>query len=79
MEEGAGIYRTGDSMQSTCNKLSELRDRFSQVKLDDTSSVYNTELFLAIELEAMLETGKDMSTKYKETAKGGLAVCAVCC
>lgn len=61
MEEGAGIYRTGDSMQATCNKLSELRERMKSAKLDDTSSVYNTELFLAIELEAMLETAASMA------------------
>ena len=30
-------------------------------------------------VEAMLETGKDMSVKYKETARGGLAVCCVSC
>ncbi len=28
---------------------------------------------------AMLETGRDMSHKYKETAQGGLAVCSTCC
>ena len=30
-------------------------------------------------VDAMMETGKDMSTKYKETATGGLAVCCVDC
>ncbi|MCK5843707.1 MAG: L-serine ammonia-lyase [Victivallales bacterium] len=30
-------------------------------------------------VDAMLETGMDMSRKYKETARGGLAVCCVCC
>jgi L-serine dehydratase len=30
-------------------------------------------------VEAMMETGKDMCTKYKETALGGLAVCCVSC
>ncbi len=30
-------------------------------------------------IDAMMETGRDMSTKYKETAKGGLAVCRVSC
>jgi len=30
-------------------------------------------------LDAMMETGRDMSTKYKETAEGGLAVCLVSC
>jgi L-serine dehydratase len=30
-------------------------------------------------VEAMLETGRDMSTKYKETSEGGLAVCVPIC
>lgn len=30
-------------------------------------------------IEAMLETGRDMSNNYKETSKGGLAVCSLCC
>jgi L-serine dehydratase len=31
-------------------------------------------------VEMMLETGRDMSTKYKETSEGGLAqVCAALC
>ncbi len=30
-------------------------------------------------VETMMETGRDMCTKYKETAKGGLAVCCVSC
>jgi L-serine dehydratase len=30
-------------------------------------------------IEAMLETGRDMSTRYKETSKGGLAVCSISC
>ena len=30
-------------------------------------------------IDAMMETGRDMSTKYKETGTGGLAVCLVSC
>lgn len=30
-------------------------------------------------VDAMMETGQDMCKKYKETAKGGLAVCCVSC
>lgn len=30
-------------------------------------------------VKAMLETGRDMCSKYKETAKGGLAVCSITC
>ena len=29
-------------------------------------------------IEAMLETGKGMSREFKETSKGGLAVCSLC-
>jgi fumarate reductase flavoprotein subunit len=61
MEEGAGIYRIEETMQATCDKLNELKERVKRVKLDDTSSVFNTELFLAIELEAMLETATTMA------------------
>jgi fumarate reductase flavoprotein subunit len=60
MEEGAGIYRTGETLQLTCDKLSELRERFKHVKLDDHSNVFNTELFMALELEAMIETASSM-------------------
>ena len=30
-------------------------------------------------IEAMLETGQDMRTCYKETSRGGLATCSLCC
>ena len=30
-------------------------------------------------IEAMLETGRDMSSCYKETSKGGLAICSISC
>lgn len=30
-------------------------------------------------VEVMLETGRDMSTKYKETSRGGLALCSINC
>ncbi len=30
-------------------------------------------------VEVMLETGRDMQASYKETSRGGLAVCSLCC
>lgn len=30
-------------------------------------------------IETMMQTGKDMANKYKETSLGGLAVCVVEC
>jgi len=61
MEEGAGIYRTGETLGTTCEKLAGLRQRFKDVSLDDNSNVFNTELFMALELEAMIETASSMA------------------
>ena len=58
MERGCGIYRSGDEMQATCDKLSELRERFQNVNITDKSSVFNTEWLLAIELGYQLEVAE---------------------
>src|SRR5579863_1413177 len=52
MEEGAGIYRSGDSLTVSVNKVRELQERFRNVKLDDHSHAFNTELISALELSA---------------------------
>lgn len=61
MEEGCGIYRTADSMQATCNKLAELKQRYKSIQLDDRSSVWNTEWLLAIELGYSLDVAQAMA------------------
>ena len=55
MESGAGIYRSEASLNQTCDKLAELRDRFANVQLDDRSLTFNTELTTALELDFMLD------------------------
>ena len=61
MEEGCGIYRTADSMQATCDKLAELKDRYRHLHLDDRSTVWNTEWMLAIELGYSLDVAQAMA------------------
>ena len=39
---------------------------------------YDPELLDQV-IETMMQTGKDMANKYKETSLGGLAVCVVEC
>jgi fumarate reductase flavoprotein subunit len=58
MEKGAGIYRTGDSLQVTVDKLRELQDRFKDVALDDRGHIFNTELVSALELQCMLDVAE---------------------
>jgi fumarate reductase flavoprotein subunit len=55
MEGGCGIYRDDATLRETCDKLSELRDRFTDINLDDKSNSFNTELTSALELEFMLD------------------------
>ena len=55
MEGGCGIYREDATLRETCDTLAELRDRFADIYLDDSSKSFNTELSAALELEFMLD------------------------
>src|ERR1700716_1781172 len=55
MEQGAGIYRVGDSLACTASRLLELQERSCRITLDDRSHVFNTELVSALELTFMLD------------------------
>jgi fumarate reductase flavoprotein subunit len=61
MERGCGIYRLGREMQDTCDKLDELKLRYRHVKVDDTSSVWNTDWLQAIELGFQLDVAQAMA------------------
>ncbi len=58
MESGCGIYRAELTLQSTANKVAELRERVQRVKLDDHSLSFNTQLTAALELEFMIDVGE---------------------
>jgi len=55
MEEGAGIYRTGEGLQKACERIAELRSRYAGIELHDKTNVYNTDLAQALELGSMLD------------------------
>jgi fumarate reductase flavoprotein subunit len=58
MEDGCGIYRLAESMEATCDKLAELRDRFRNVYVEDRSRVWNSNWLAAIELGYQLEVAQ---------------------
>ncbi len=58
MESGAGIYRTEVSLKETCDKIDELRERFGNVLIEDSSLTFNTELTSALELDFMLDVAE---------------------
>ena len=58
MESGAGIYRSADTLSETCRVLAELRQRFTQIQLEDRSNVFNTNLLQILELGCMLDVAE---------------------
>ena len=58
MEEGAGIFRTADSLQKTCDTIRQLKERYQQVGISDKSLSFNTELTTAIELGFLLDAAE---------------------
>jgi succinate dehydrogenase / fumarate reductase flavoprotein subunit len=58
MFEDVGIYRTGNIMESALDKILELKERFKDVRVTDTGTIFNTELLNAWELGNMLDVSE---------------------
>jgi len=61
LESGAGIYRTEETLQQTCDTIRELRKRYRGIELHDKSNVFNTDLFQALELGNLLELAQTVA------------------
>ena len=61
LEEGCGIYRDEASLIDTCTKIADIRARYRDVRLEDKSSVYNTDLYQTLELGAMIEVAQTVA------------------
>src|SRR5437588_1277098 len=72
MESGAGIYRNQTSLQKAADKLRELRERFQDIRIDDHSLTFNTELVAALELSFMLDVGSTIveSALHRTESRG---------
>ncbi len=55
MTENAGVFRTEESLKKQKEILKSLSERYKNIRIDDKSKVYNTDLQEAIELGHMLE------------------------
>ena len=60
MENGAGIYRDGDSLMKAADELRELQVRFADAAIDDHSRRFNTELVALLELSFMLDVAESI-------------------
>ncbi len=66
MEEGCGIYRDGKAIQATCDVVAEVRALYKDVKLEDKSRVFNTDLVQTLELGAMIECAQALAVSALE-------------
>jgi fumarate reductase flavoprotein subunit len=55
MDAGAGVFRTREGLEKLTKQLGALRERFANIKIEDSSRTFNTELTAALELDCMLE------------------------
>jgi fumarate reductase flavoprotein subunit len=58
MENGCSVYREEAPMQQTVREIAQLRGRCSDLRLEDTSKVFNTEVVTALELQNMVEVAE---------------------
>ena len=61
MEEGCGVYREQGSMDATVQTVASLRDRVKDVRVEDGSMVFNTELVAALELVNMVDIAETVA------------------
>jgi succinate dehydrogenase / fumarate reductase flavoprotein subunit len=55
MTDNAGVFRTQESLQKQKQNLKDLKQRFKNIRIDDKSEIYNTDLQEAIELSHMID------------------------
>ncbi|HBZ71419.1 MAG TPA: succinate dehydrogenase/fumarate reductase flavoprotein subunit [Deltaproteobacteria bacterium] len=61
MERGCGVYRDQASMQQTVAEVAQLKGRYADLALEDSSKVFNTEILTALELGNMLDVAETIA------------------
>jgi len=61
MEEGCGVYRDQESMKLGLADLLKAKGRYSDIALEDSSKIFNTEIIAYLELGNMLDVAEAMS------------------
>jgi fumarate reductase flavoprotein subunit len=72
VEEGAGIYRSADSLAKAADMLGELRGRYAVARIEDHSRTFNTEFVAALELSCMLDVAETIvrCAQLREESRG---------
>ena len=72
MEASYGVYREQPSMQAGATATAQLRGRVADLRLEDESKVFNTELITALELANMVEVAEVLavSAAHRKESRG---------
>lgn len=75
MENFVGVYRTGDGLKEGQRLVQQLKERYSRVRIDDHSKVFNTELQAAMEVDIMIELAETVIAPaiLREESRGSQA------
>ncbi len=75
MEKNCGVYRAQEGLKEACTVLRKLRERFENIAIEDRSSVFNTDLTAALELDFMLDVAECIahSSLAREESRGAQA------
>ena len=58
MDKYVGVFRDEEGLKTALSKVKELKERYENIWISDTSSEYNTDLFSALELSFMLDVAE---------------------
>ncbi len=72
MEDACGVYRRQETMQAGVGQTAQLRSRVADLRLEDDSKVFNTELITALELTNMVEVAEVLavSAAHRKESRG---------
>ncbi len=75
MDAGAGVFRTWHGLSQLTKQLAELRERFHNIKIEDSSRTFNTDLTAALELGYMLDAAETIvaSALARQESRGAHA------
>jgi fumarate reductase flavoprotein subunit len=72
MESGCGVFRRQETMAEAVQTLVQLKGRVSDLRLEDDSKVFNTEVIAALELHNMLDVAESVavSAHHRKESRG---------